>query len=223
MVERGEWRADAPFNGHAGFHIWAAYSYSPNAAWGKLAREWVDAQKNRERLKTFVNTVLGEPWTEQGETVEAASIHNRRERYKAAVPNGSVLTAGVDVQDDRLELEIVSWGEGEESWSVDFVRLYGDPSRAELWRKLRELLGRTWLRADGQQLDVRAVAIDSGGHFTDEVYAFSRANGVRWAIPIKGANEPGKPIAAFPRTLNTKRVYLTQVGVDTAKGSSIAG
>ena len=217
MVERGEWRAEAEFNGHAGFHIWAAYSYSPNAAWGKLAREWLAAQKNREALKTFVNTILGEPWTEQGETVDATEIHNRREFYKAPVPNGSILTAGVDVQDDRLELEIVAWGEGEESWSVDYIRLYGDPSRAELWRQLRDVLGRTWSRVDGQQLDVRLVAIDSGGHFTDEVYAFSRANGVRWIVPIKGASEPGKAIAAFPRTLNSKRVYLTQVGVDTAK------
>lgn len=80
------------------------------------------------------------------------------------------------------------------------VRGFRPPVRRPIARRALaapRLLGRTWLRADGQQLDVRAVAIDSGGHFTDEVYAFSRANGVRWAIPIKGANEPGKPIAAF--------------------------
>lgn len=217
MVERGEWRAEAPFRGHAGFHIWAGYSYSPNATWGKIATEFADAQKDRERLKTWVNTVLGEPWVERGEQPEATLLHNRREAYRAPVPNGSILTAGVDVQQDRLEVEIVAWGEGEESWAVDYVRLIGDPARQEIWDNLAHLLGRTWLRADGQQLDVRAVCIDSGGHFTDEVYGFSRRHGVRWAIPIKGASEAGKPIAAFPRTLNKKRVYLTIVGVDTAK------
>lgn len=217
MVERGEWRSEAPFKGHAGFHIWAAYSYSPNASWGKLAEEWVAAQTDPEALKTFVNTVLGEPWVEQGETVSHTMLFERRETYRAPVPNGSVLTAGVDVQDDRVEGEIVAWGDGEESWSVEYFRLFGDPAREELWDALRQKLGRTWLRVDGHQLDVRCVAIDSGGHFTDEVYQWSRKHGVRWAIPIRGAPEPGKPIAAFPRQLNQKRVYLTTVGTDTAK------
>lgn len=217
MVERGEWRAEAPFNGHAGFHLWAAYSYSPNATWGQLAQEWMSAQTDREALKTFVNTVLGEPWTEKGETVAHAALFDRRETYKAAVPNGSVLTAGVDVQDDRLEVDLVAWGEGEESWSIDYFRLYGDPARAELWDELRRRLSTTWLRQDGVQLDCRCVCIDSGGHFTDEVYAFSRKHGQRWAVPVKGSSEAGKPVATFPRTLNSKRVYLTHIGTDTAK------
>jgi terminase, large subunit len=217
MVERGEWRAEAPFRGHAGFHIWAAYSYSPNATWAKLATEWCDVQKDRERLKTFVNTVIGEPWVDKGEQVEGALLHNRRELYRAPVPNGSILTAGVDVQKDRLEAEIVAWGEGEESWSIEYLRIIGDPSRAELWDAMAAALGKTWLRVDGAQLDVRALCIDSGGHFTDEVYSFSRKHGVRWAIPIKGSSEAGKPIAAFPRTMNKKRVYLTMLGVDTGK------
>jgi len=217
MVERGEWRATAPFTGHAGFHLWAAYSYSPNATWGKLAEEWMAAQSDREALKTFVNTVLGEPWTEKGETVSGTAIYERREAYKAAVPNGSVITAGVDVQDDRLEVDVVAWGDGEESWSVDYWRIYGDPARAELWEELYRRLSTSWLRIDGAQIECRCVCIDSGGHFTDEVYAFSRKRGVRWAVPVKGASEGGKPIAMFPRTLNQKRVYLTHVGTDTAK------
>lgn len=217
MVERGEWRATAPFTGHAGFHLWAAYSYSPNATWGKLAEEWMAAQSDREALKTFVNTVLGEPWTEKGETVSGTAVYERREVYKAAVPNGSVITAGVDVQDDRVEVDLVAWGEGEESWSVDYWRIYGDPARAELWDELKRRLSTSWLRIDGAQIECRCVCVDSGGHFTDEVYAFSRRHGPRWAVPVKGASESGKPIAMFPRTLNQKRVYLTHVGTDTAK------
>ena len=223
MVAAGEWRSEAPFTGHAGFHIWAAYSFSPNATWGKLAAEWSDAnadrvkRKNHEKLKTFINTVIGEPWTDQGEQVTWSAIYNRRERYRAAVPNGSVLTGGVDVQDDRLEYEIVAWGDGEESWSVEVGRLIGDPGREEVWNTLHAKLSRTWLRADGVQLDVRLVCVDSGGHYTDEVYGFSRRHGVRWAVPTKGSSEQGKPIAMFPRQLNRKRVYLTMLGTDTAK------
>lgn len=223
MIAAGEWRGSAPFIGHAGFHIWAAYSFSPAAAWGKLAAEWLAANEDRrkrrshEKLKTFVNTVLGEVWEDRGEQVEWKSIHARREHYRVAVPNGSVLTAGVDVQDDRLEFEIVAWGEDEESWSIEFGRLIGDPSRREVWDALHAKLSRSWLRADGVQLDVYTFCIDSGGHFTDEVYSFSRRVGVKWAIPTKGSSEAGKAIATFPRQLNRKRVYLTMLGTDTAK------
>ncbi|MGA1718783.1 MAG: terminase gpA endonuclease subunit, partial [Aquiluna sp.] len=66
MVERGEWRPTAPGNGrHVGFHIWAAYSYSPNATWPNLVEEFLDAKNDAEQLKTFVNTVLGETWEDE--------------------------------------------------------------------------------------------------------------------------------------------------------------
>ena len=59
--------------------------------------------------------------------------------------------------------------------------------------------------------------MDSGGHFTDEVYAFSRKMDMDWLIPIKGASQAGKPVANFPKTRNKKGIYLTLVGTDTAK------
>jgi phage terminase large subunit GpA-like protein len=67
MIERGEWRATEPFNGHAGFFIWAVYPYAPNATWGKIAAEFLESKGDPERLKTFVNSTLGQTWEEQGD------------------------------------------------------------------------------------------------------------------------------------------------------------
>src|SRR5512147_2594959 len=71
MVERGRWVAARPFRGHASFHVWAAYSYAPNATWGRIAREFVQAtHEGADSLRTFINTVLGETWQERGEAPE---------------------------------------------------------------------------------------------------------------------------------------------------------
>jgi phage terminase large subunit GpA-like protein len=200
------------------FHIWAAYSYSPNASWGALAEEFVSVKDDPEQLQTFVNTILGQTWEDTGETVDEHALFIRREHHVAEVPNSVlILTAGVDVQDDRFELEICAWGEGEESWSIDYVRLYGDLSKQTLWNILAERLRKPYHREDGVMLDVKLACIDSGGHFTDEVYQFSKKQGRHWAIPTKGANVPGKPVADFPRKPNKKGIYLTLIGADTAK------
>jgi phage terminase large subunit GpA-like protein len=81
MVTAGEWRAAKPFTGHASFHIWAAYSFSPNASWGQIAREFVAAKEGHESLKTFVNTVLGETWKEKGDAPDWQRLYDRREEY----------------------------------------------------------------------------------------------------------------------------------------------
>jgi len=223
MVERGAWLDEQgeplhPKTKHVAFHIWAAYSYSPNAAWGALAEECVSVKDDPEQLQTFINTVLGQTWEASGETVDEHALFIRRQHYAAQVPDGAlILTAGCDAQDDRFEIEICGWGEHEESWSIDYIRLYGDLSKTTIWNILAERLRKPYRREDGVKLDVKLACIDFGGHFTDEVYQFSKRHGRRWAIPTKGANIPGKPVADFPRKPNKKGVYLTLIGADTAK------
>jgi phage terminase large subunit GpA-like protein len=206
-----------PKTKHVAFHIWAAYSYSPNASWGALAEEFVNVKDDPEQLQTSVNTVLGQTWEDTGETVDEHMLFVRREHYAAQVPGGALLlTTGVNVQDDRFEIEVCGWGEGKESWSIDYIRLYGDLSKQTIWNILAERLRKQYRREDGVMLDVRLACIDSGGHFTDEGYQFSKKHGRRWAIPTKGANVPGKPIVEF-RKPNKKGVYQTLIGADTAK------
>jgi phage terminase large subunit GpA-like protein len=175
MVERGEWRADRPFRGHASFHIWAAYSYSPNATWGDIAAEFLEAKKGGpEKLKTFVNTVLGETWVEKGEAPEWRRLFDRREDFDAVVPRDALfLTAGVDVQADRLVYEVVVWMDDFQSWSLEADVIMGDTAKADTWAKLDELLARSWPGKDGLDYQIRVLAVDSG-YNTQTVYNWAR-------------------------------------------------
>lgn len=174
---------------HRSFHIWAAYSYSPNASWGQIAREFVEAEaEGVHALKTFVNTVLGETWKEKGEAPDWRRLYNRREHYKVGtVPDGvEYITCGVDVQRDRFVFEIVGWGEGMESWSIDAASLWGDTSDEKTFEKLDDLLETTWDSPQGPR-KIDMLAIDSGA-FTQMVYNWARRHSMRRVIAVKGVH-----------------------------------
>lgn len=197
------------------FHIWTAYSTF--TTWLDIAIDFCNI-KTREDLITFVNTTLGETWEDdEGEKVEWEHLHARREIWDHLPARVVVLVGGIDTQDDRYEGRVWAYGPGEESWLVDRWILYGDPASEELRRKVGLRLQDTFRREDGVMLRVALWAWDSGGHYTDEVYAESRKHGIQWVIPVRGANIYGKPIANFPKTKTKHKVYLTEVGTDNAK------
>lgn len=200
------------------FSVWTGYSTF--TTWVDIATDFVKVGKDRGKLKTFVNTTLGEVWEEdQTDKVDWEQLYERREVYLAPVPpRAVVLTGGIDTQDDRYELRVWAWGAGEESWLVYRRVLYGDPASAELLRQVGQELHRQFACADGSKLGVVRWCWDSGGHHSETVRAQSRLHGVHWVIPIFGASTYGKPIANFPRKKDKKsRVYLTEVGTDNAK------
>ena len=126
-----------------------------------------------ETLRVWVNTFLGESWEDAGEQVNDYAIANRRETYGSQVPAGVVvLTAGVDVQDDRLEVEVLGHGRDEESWSIIWRTIYGDPSGSAVWNDLDDLIRQPFTHELGSELHIRATCIDSGGHHTNAVYSF---------------------------------------------------
>jgi phage terminase large subunit GpA-like protein len=96
-----------------------------------------------------------------------------------------VLTAGADVQKDRIEVDIWAWGQGLESWLIDHIVIEGGASEARCWQKLTDLLGRTWPHASGQEMGLSRLAIDTG-YETSAVYAWSRQVGFAQVAPIKG-------------------------------------
>jgi phage terminase large subunit GpA-like protein len=222
MVERGEWRPTAPGNGkHASFHIWAAYSYSPNASWSNLVEEFLDAKGDAEQLKTFVNTVLGEVWEDEyASKVGAASLQERAstETYERLIVPAQVLalTIGCDVQDDRLSLSVWGWGREEEAWLIDRSVIYGDPSRPDLWKQLDEILTRPFLSEDGLDLKISICAIDSGGHHTADVYAYTRERAALGSIAIKGMSTKGKPPLG-----KASKVDLNYSGKTVRKGAQV--
>jgi phage terminase large subunit GpA-like protein len=218
-VALGEWRATRPFTGTAGFHL--SQFYSPWVKLAEIVKEFLEAKGNPTLMQVWVNTVLGETWEEQGETVKADGLRERVENYGPDdLPNGvHYATAGVDVQGDRLECEVVGWGAGDESWGIRYEILYGDPAQQDVWAKLDALLLEKFWTEDGRLVRVRSAAIDTGGHHGAQSIAFARKRVARKIYPIKGASgaRPVWPKRAS-KTKNTRdNIWL--VGVDTAKDS----
>lgn len=223
MIERGEWRPTAQPSkpGMVGFHLWAAYSYSPNATWGQLATEFVEAKGDPLKLKTFVNTVLGETWEEKGERVDENALAARAEDYDTdPLPDGAViLTAGTDVQPDRLVTEVVAWGRGEESWSIEYIETYGNPDLDDVWALHdASVLNRVYTRADGVQLRVARCCVDTGGANTAAVYEAVKARQAGGVLlGTKGMPGEGKPIIGNPTRSNLAKIPLFPIGTFAAK------
>ena len=224
----GRWQATAPFNGTAGFHIWEAYN--PWVPLRKMVATFLAAhakiqQGDSEAMKSFVNTSLGQTWSEKSEGVAADPLLDRRENYAAdRLPYRVLyLTAGVDVQDDRIEIEIVGWrsqrrDDPEESWGSEVIILHGDPAKPEIWDELDEITTRTWQTEDGRQLRLGAACIDSGGHHAASVYKFCNRRIGRHIYAIKGMSG-SRPI--WPPKVGKSRAHKNSkvwiVGVDVCK------
>lgn len=218
MLARGEWKAARPFNGIAGFHI--SELYSPWVTWGEMAVAFLEAKRLPETLQTWINTALGETWEDKGEALEPSGLFARRESYTAnSLPPGALLvTAGTDVQDDRLETTFWAWGEGEEAWRVAHVVLRGDPGQPELWGEHDVLLKRRFRTDDGRELAVESVCIDSGGHFTEQVYRYAAARKRFRVWAIKGIGGLGRLVwPRQPGRGSKVKVDVWLVGVDTVK------
>ncbi len=220
MVERGEWIAEKPFRGHAGFHIWAAYSYLPKASWGILATEFLEAQRDTEKLKSWTNTIAGEEWIEEHEQPPWELLQRRAEQYESPAAGAYILTLGVDVQQNRLECGVEGWAPGEENWLVEYFILYGDTDQPEVWAALQAAIGRTYQNDRGALLGISSTCIDSG-YRTDFVYDFCRKTNRPRVYATKGIEGEGRPIIERGRKKKRGRdpIAITHfnVGVDGAK------
>ena len=185
-VSRGRWIANRPFAGIAGFHL--NEIHSPWVRLEAMVRNFLSARAGGdEAMKTFVNTSLGETWVETGEAPDWQRLQGLKEDWPVgSVPQGALfLTAGADVQKDRIEVDVWAWGRGLESWLVDHVVIEGGPGSEGCWQGLTELLGRTWLHASGAPMTVARLGVDTGFE-TSAVYAWARQVGFAQVAPVKG-------------------------------------
>lgn len=171
-----------------GFHISSLYCPPGWYTWQQIRDDWLKAQKNKDQLRTFVNTVLGETWKEKGEAPEWERLYERRNHYpfNTVAIGGIFVTAGVDVQRDRLEVEIKAWGRNLVSYSVDYRVIMGDTSQDSVWHELDKLAVETFEMRDGRgRLPIKAIAIDSGFN-TQKVYAYVRTKDPMRFLAVKG-------------------------------------
>lgn len=202
--KRGRFVPENPGAEARGFHLNTLASTF--CSWKEIVQKFLVAkeqldQGNPEGMKVWVNTELGETWEEQGEQVEDAALLNRRELYDADVPEGVlVLTAGVDVQDDRFEVEVVGWGIGKESWGIRYQKIYGDTSVydasvqlcAELNSanhgtvKLRFGVDGDWRVSAGNCIALTGFGNLNGKYFVDKVTHKVSSNGLTTDFECSG-------------------------------------
>lgn len=213
---KGEWRAREKHRNKRGFHI--NELSSPWKHWKEIIEDFKKAKNDTEKLKVWVNTSLGESWEEQGERADEETLLKRRERYNCQLPyKVVVLTAGVDTQDDRLEVEVVGWGVGKESWGVEKKVFYGDPAENTVWDQVDEYLSRAWKYENNDGLTISCTCIDSGGHHTSEVYKFCKIREHRRIFAIKGKGGDGVPFVGNVSRTNREKATLFIIGVDQGK------
>lgn len=217
----GGWIASKPFKGHASFHA------PEMASTFRRLREIVQSYLDKLALgdiQSFVNVSLGWPYA-AGDKADPDSLYARRVEYAAQVPMGGLwLSIGVDMQDDRLEYEVVAWGFGEESWSVDTGVLWGDPLQGEVWDDLDGVLANIYQHESGLSLPISAACVDTGGTggMTAAAYAWLQGKTGRRIFGIKGLGGWGIPIVEKPHRKQTgkkksKFTDLFRVGTDEAK------
>jgi phage terminase large subunit GpA-like protein len=207
-----------------GFHL--NEMASPWKSWKDIIKDYKKAMKtykeNRsiEQLKVWVNTSLGETWEEKGEAADEDTLLSRRENYNADLPEGVlVVTAGIDVQDDRFELEITGWGKGFENWGIKTEKIYGDLEKEQPWNELERYLNQELFFANGNSLLIAASCIDTGGHFTTQTYKWLKKMTAksRRIYGIKGMGGQGIPFIYKTSINNSEKQKIFLLGVDAGK------
>ncbi|MBX3173284.1 MAG: phage terminase large subunit family protein [Gemmatimonadaceae bacterium] len=213
MITAGEWVAKNPGASVRGWKITTVYSLF--VTWGALAEQRIKAKRaleggDAQLMIEFYQQVLAEYYEATLDKPDTAALSARRETYAAPVPAGvGVLTAAVDVQDDRLELLVKGWGVGQESWDIAHHRIYGDPEQPDVWKRLDLLLFKPFAHELGAELRVRCTFVDSGFK-AETVYAYTRRRRSLGVWPVKGEpSKKGRPLIAMSKAAAVKeRLWL---------------
>lgn len=197
MIRRGRWVAENHGSRVRGYTINGLYyQFGLGPRWADLVRLWLKAQSDPAKLKVFINDRLAETFEDPAmRAVKHNVLRDRAEPYRLrTAPEGVLaITAGVDTQDDRLEVQIVGWGRGLCAWVIDYIVLPGDPANAQVWSDLAELLNRPIEHVGGALMSIEAAAIDTGGHRGEQVKTFVRSARIRRPMAIFGAVQNNAP------------------------------
>jgi len=236
MYFNGEWQPTAPFKGIAGFHLNMIYCPWPHQRGytGRLHQMAVEhlraVKKGRAAVKVWVNTGLAETFIDEVEAKPSWEVlFNRREDYgledeKPLLPaQVCLLTSAVDVQHDRLEVEVVGRGQEGETWGIEYRQIMGNVQLPSTWTALDDLLDRTFAHPSGASLRVATMCIDiSDGQTSDAVKRFIKPRQARRVWAVKGSSTPNAPLIATAKIQKKSRIQIFTVGTDTAKATLYA-
>ena len=221
-IADGYWQASAEFTGSAGFHL--SELYSPWSTPALMAKAFIEAKTaGTELLKTWTNTSLGQTWEEKGEQPDDTLLMQLREHFPDHIPKDvCVLTIGADVQSDRIEYELVGWSADEQSWSIDYEIMPGDPTQDHVWDEFKQRIKERHRHENGGQLSVGHVCVDAG-YLTKHVQDFCGKLGLH-VTPVIGRSGAGKPVVptirqriAKLRKRRRRGAVSEIIGVDEAK------
>lgn len=227
MLAAGKWIAIYPDRAIRSYHLWSAYApIGLGYSWAEIAELRAQARAKPELMVNFTNTILGESYEGLSQRVEANELSQRAEKWKKrTIPRGClILTAGVDVQQNRFAVMIVGWGRNETCWIIDYVELPADPTKPEDWEMLDEFLRRGLQNSSGVMMRPTHIAVDTG-NWSHDVYRYVRPRQARGVIAIKGASTGNKPVIGRASKVDVnwrgqtirQGVQLWLVGTDTAK------
>ena len=204
--------------------FWLNAFSSPWAKWEDIIKEFLNAKDNPEKLQAVFNTKFGELWEDRGDLMDEDEMMARREEYEAELPEGCLaLTCGVDTQDDRLEYEIVGHGFFKETWGIYKGCILGKPDNPQVWQQLDEVIDRHYYFKNGRFLKIGLTFVDSGGHYTQEVYEQCRIREAKRVFAIKGKGGENVPyISTKPSRVvingnSRRKAWLYIIGVDAGK------
>lgn len=219
---RAEWRATAPFKGIRGRLLSGLYQTIGKKRAFKsylhqFAENFLVAKKGgKETLRVWTNIFLNESWEEAAEQVAWSPLLERCEDYEGELPaEVCLLTAAADIQKDRVEIEILGWGDEEETWGIEKHVIYGDFDLPDVQKQVEDYLSKKFMHPTGVEIAVTCAAFDSG-HKTKAVYRFCKRNFARRFYAVKGSSTPHAPLVQANKN-KFYGIWLYNIGTDTAK------
>lgn len=230
FLQRGEYRSTAP-GAFPGFHISQFYSPPGWRGWREIATIYNRATTKQDNslIKAFYNTTLGEAWVEPTSRPAWENImHSNTGRQPGFAPAGVlIVTAGIDVQADRLECSLLGHSQSGQTHVIDHQVFSGDTSSTAPWSQLEGYLKKPVpSEVENVNIPISMACVDTG-YRTTHVYAFIRKFlPGRKVIAVKGRDDlivpigrPTKLDSSTTRTSATDRrgIELFPIGVSVLK------
>nr|DAS13660.1 MAG TPA: terminase large subunit [Caudoviricetes sp.] len=189
MVRCGEWISKNPKSQTAGFFLNALYS--PFFKMSDIARDWYESKDDQLKLQTFINTIKAQPFEppkNPSASIDELELFARAEDYTCENLPSAVqfITAGADIQGDRIEINFIGWAKGVEAYNLEHVKVFGNTDQDQVWSDAFKVLNRKFTREDKKSFGISLALIDSGFN-AERVYRFVSLD--KRFIATKGLSE----------------------------------